>query len=565
MRLVRTPLSAIPQLYRNVRRLTEILSVLSKYGLADWVSHLNVDFLDARLKTRDGDIISHLSHPARVRMAFTELGPTFIKLGQFLSTRPDIVGVPLADELSNLQSNVPADPTETVQATIESEMQRPLAQLFMHFQAEPIAVASIGQVHRATLPDGSEVAVKVRRVGIEQTIETDLDIIAGLAQLIDKLEDFRAYQPQVFARDMAAVLRSELDFVNEQENMLQFRRMFRQSSRVRIPRPIPGMCSPKMLTMEFLRGIKVSDVNSSLDCDRDLIARSGAQTYLQMIFEHGLFHADPHPGNLLILEDSVIGLLDFGNVGRLSETLRLDMQILLYSIVTDDQTQLARVVRRIGNTPVGLDEQQFMKDLAQFVGRYSTQELAEFQTAAALQDFVRIVREHKVTLPGDVATLVKVLVTLEGTSRLLSPEFNLMQVMRPFLRRMMLQRLSPRRQLRQLARFMLQAERLVESMPNRIETILEQIQSGRFDVHLDHRRLGPSVNRLVMGLVTSALFLGSALVLSFKVPPLLFPQEPWMGMHQLSMMGVLGTIVSFLLGARLVWAIRKSGNLDHND
>ncbi len=565
MRLVRTPLSTIPQLYRNARRLTEILSVLSKYGLADWVSRLNVDFLDGLLKTSGGEVISQLSHPARVRMACIELGPTFIKLGQFLSTRPDIVGVALADELSNLQSNVPPDPTETVRATIESEMQRPLDQLFLHFSWEPMAAASIGQVHRATLPDGCEVVIKVRRQGIEQTIATDLDIIAGLAQLMDKLEDFRPYQPPVLARDLAVVLRNELDFANEQQNMLQFRHMFRRNSGVRIPRPIPGMCTPKMLTMEYLRGVKVSEIPSSLEFDRGLIARRGAQAYLRMIFEHGLFHADPHPGNLLILEENVIGLLDFGNVGRLSESLRLDMQVLLYSIVTDDQTQLARVVRRIGNTPLGLDEQQFMKDLANFVGKYSTQELSGFQTAAALQDFVRIVREHKVILPADVATLVKVLVTLEGTSRLLSPEFNLMQLMRPFLRRMMLQRLSPRRQVRQMTRFLLQVERLVESMPNRIETILEQIQSGRFDVHLDHRRLGPSVNRLVMGMVTSALFLGSALVMSFKVPPLLFPQEPWMGMHQLSTMGVLGTIVSFLLGARLIWAIRKSGNLDHND
>jgi ubiquinone biosynthesis protein len=241
------------------------------------------------------------------------------------------------------------------------------------------------------------------------------------------------------------------------------------------------------------------------------------------------------------------------------------MQLMLYSIVTDDQTQLTRVVRRIGNEPPGLDEQQLMKDLAQFVGRYSTQELTGFQTAAALQDFVRIVREHKILLPADVATLVKVLVTLEGTSKLLTPDFSLMQVMRPFLRRMMLRRLSPHRQLRLLSRFFLQAERLAESMPHRMETILDQIQSGRFDVHLDHRRLGPSVNRLVMGMVTSALFLGSALLLSYKVPPLLFPQTPWWGIHQLSMMGVMGTLVSLMLGARLIWAIRKSGNLDRND
>ncbi len=559
---MKTPLSSIPQLYRNVRRLTEILSVLSKYGLADWLSRINVDFVDNRFKTRDGEVIAHLSQPARVRRALIDLGPAFIKLGQLLSTRADLVGVALADELTSLQSNVPPDSYDVIRQTVESQLSQPIDKAFAGFDPEPIAVASMGQVHRARLLDGTEIAVKVRRAGIEHTVETDLDIVTAMAQLVERLDDFKPYQPVILARELSAAMRSELDFTNEQQNMLQFRRLFRRMPGLRIPRPIASMCTPKLLTMEFLQGTKVSEVNGSVEFDRRQIAKRVRKIYLKMIFEYGFFHADPHPGNILILDENVIGLLDFGIVGRISESMRLDMQSLLYSIVTEDLTQLVRIVRRVGNTPSELDESRLSKDLAQFVGRYSTQELAAFQTASALRDFIKIVRDHRVYLPGDVAALVKVLVTLDGTARSLAPDFNLMQIMRPFLRKMMLRRLSPGRQLRQFARLFLQVERLAESMPHRVETIMEQIQSGKFDVHLDHRRLGPSVNRLVMGLITSALFLGSALMLSYKVPPLLFPERSWMGLFQLSSMGLTGMIVSLMLGARLVWAIRKSGNLD---
>ena len=261
----------------------------------------------------------------------------------------------------------------------------------------------------------------------------------------------------------------------------------------------------------------------------------------------------------------MIGLLDFGLVGRITESLRTDVQSMLYSMVSDDLPQLIRVVRRVGNCPTDLDEGLLSNDLANFIGRYSTQDLARFETSEALRDFLGIVRRHRITLPADVSSLIKVLLTLDGTARALCPEFNLMQIMRPFLRRLMISRLSPIKQARQFGQFVMQMERLAESMPHRLEVIFEQIQSGKFDIHLDHRRLGPSVNRLVLGMLTSALFLGSSLMLSRNVPPIIFPLPGIWGIHDLSLLGLTGCLASMMLGFRLVWAIRKSGNLDRQE
>lgn len=566
-------LTSIPQLYRNVRRWTEILSVLSKYGLADWLGRLNVDLIRDRMRAPDGELISNQSQESLIRMALTELGPTFIKVGQLLSTRPDLVGADLAEELSKLQSSTPADSFDQVRQTIEEEQGRPLEELFEWFEETPIASASIGQVHRARLSAekqathevacGCEVVVKVRHANIVPKIDTDLEILAGLAQLAERLEDFRNYQPTAVVREISKTLKRELDFNREFSNLNQFRSLFVKDRSVIIPRPFPHLSSTRMLTMQYLEGIKLRDAKSLCPPEVDLTetARAGAHIYLKMIFIDGFYHADPHPGNILLMPDGRLGLIDFGMVGRISEQLREDVETMLVSIVNRDVPMLTMLIKRIGKCPVDLNESALSNDIADFVGQYSTMVLSQFDMSGALNDFVDIVRRYFILLPAEVSMLIKTLVSLEGTARLLNPDFNLMEVMKPFQRRMLLRRWSPTRQARKMQRFYMQLEQLADGLPQRIDNILEQIQTGRFDVHLDHRRLGPTVNRLVMGLLTSALFLGSSWMLSANVPPLLFSSQQ----GGLSIMGLSGCLVSILLGLRLLWAIRKSGNLDQTE
>lgn len=579
------------------------MSVLSKYGLADWLSRFNIDFITDLLRTSASESQSKLTHQARIRMALTELGPTFIKFGQLLSTRPDIIGQDLADELSKLQSDAPKDTFESIKQVIEGELGLPLEEAFVEFDPEPIASASIGQVHAAKIrvnadhcplpvpasrktnsTEGSQngqadstdieiehagwgtidVVVKVRHKGIERIIDTDLDILAGLAQLASRLDDFKNYQPVSIVKEMSRTMRRELDFEREERNLIQFRSLFKKEPAVAIPEPFPELCTSRMLTMRRLFGTKLRQMrhNGPQGVDPNTVARAGANLYLKMIFNHGFYHADPHPGNIVIMTDGTIGLLDFGMVGRISEQLREDIESMLVAIVNEDVPMLTTLIKRIGHCPLDLNEAALSNDVADFVGQYSTQIISQFDMSGALRDFVSLVRGYEITLPGEASLLIKVLVGLEGTGRLLDPQFSLMEIMKPFHRLLILKRLSPARQVRKMRRFYLEVEQLFDSLPKKLSNILEQVQSGRFDIHLDHRRLGPTANRLVMGLMTSALFLGSALMLSYKVPPLFFPGKGPLGIQDLSFLGLTGCIVSILMGLRLMWAIRKSGNLD---
>ena len=583
---------SVPQLYRNVRRWTEIVSVLSKYGLADWLSQFHIDFLTNLLGASEGQSQSNLTQQQRIRMALAELGPTFIKFGQLLSTRPDAIGQELAEELSKLQSDTPSDDFETVKSIVESELGKPLEEVFGDFETTPIASASIGQVHLAKIsadkfccepsdPADAEsgmidVVVKVRHAGNESKIETDLDIISGLAQLAERIDEFKAYQPVQVVNALSRSMRRELDFEREQRNLIQFAGMFKKNKSIVTPRPYPDLCSSRMITMQRVVGndLKEASRNGTSKEKLSWVASTGADLYLQMIFNHGFYHADPHPGNILLTNDGKIGLLDFGMVGRISEQLREDIESMLVAIVNQDVPMLTSLIRRVGNCPPDLDDAALSSDIADFVGQYSTQNVSHFDMSGALKDFVTVVRQYKITLPAEASLLIKVLVTLEGTGRMLAPEFSLMEIMKPFQRMLVLKRLSPTRQMRKMRRFYLEVEQLVDALPTRLTNILEQVQSGSFDVHLVHRRLGPTANRLVVGLMTSALFLGSSLMLSYKVPPILFPTEvmgsngqivrtlPWHGVMDLSAIGLAGVIVSILMGLRLMWAIRKSGNLD---
>ena len=571
---VKRTLPSIPHLYRNMRRWTEIFAVLSKYGLADWLSRLNIEFVKNQLRSPDGDALARLTTSERIRLALSELGPTFIKFGQLLSTRPDLVGVELASELAKLQAAVPADSFDKVKQIIESEQARPLEEIFLSFNPQPLASASIGQVHLAKLTDGRDVIVKVRHAGIEHSVATDLDILTGLAQMAERSEEFRPYHPKALVAEMARTMPRELDFRLELRSQTQFAKKFEHSKVVQVPEVFPEFSSEKMLTMELMQGFKLTDMTSPDDLSAQLnvqghggldlseTARNGANLYLQMIFDDGLYHADPHPGNIMIMPDGRIGLLDYGMVGRISEQLREDIEAMLVAIVNSDVVLLVALVKRVGSCPMDLNEGELSAEVADFVAHFSMQSMSSFDMSAALNEFVSIVRKFHITLPGEAAMLIKVLIQLEGTGRLLDPQFSLMGIMKPFHRKLLIRRLSPARQARKVRRLYMQMEQLAESLPQTIGSILEQMKRGKFDVHLDHRRLGPSVNRLVLGMMTSALFLGSSLMLSREVPPLLFANSSWMGIRNLSLLGISGCTASVFLGVRLYLAIRHSGNLD---
>jgi ubiquinone biosynthesis protein len=553
-------ISSIPQIYRNLGRWYEILAVLSKYELAAWIQRLGPDFAKDLLKARGGVAIARHPWETRVRMALAELGPTFIKLGQQLSTRPDLVGVRLAEELQQLQANVPADPPEVVRRLIEAELGRPIGQIFASFEPVSMASASIGQVHRAKLLSGEAVVVKVLHAEIEKKVAVDMDILGGLAQMADMLPEFRNYRPTAIVAEFQRAMRRELDFGREERNIQQFAHDFSDDPTVHVPRTYPELSSRRVLTMELLDGVKLSELGrlAAAGVDTDEVARRGSAICLKMIFDVGFYHADPHPGNLMVMADGRIGLLDFGMVGRIDERLHEELTELLVAVSHLDAEQTTAMILRMGKTPADLDRSGLTLDVADFLSYYASQSLEKFDLRGALNEMMETIRRYRIMLPGRIALLVKALVTLEGTARLVSPKFSLVEMMQPYRRKMVLRWFSPRRRFRKLYRLLSELDYLLDILPRGIAEILDQMQSGRFDIHLDHRGLEPSVNRLVLGMLASALFVSAALLLSFKVPPLIGVGP----LRETSLLGAVAAAVSVGLGVRLWRAIHKSGHLD---
>lgn len=547
-------ISTIPQIYRNMNRWGEILSILSKYGLADWLSRFDFRIGKSLLKNRNGQLLAEESRETRIRLALEELGPTFIKLGQIMSTRPDVVGSELADELQKLQANVPADPEDIIEETLSHELGQSIDEIFANFSKQPVASASIGQVHRARLHTGEEVAVKIQHHGIQKQVHVDLDILSGLAQLAERIPELHPYRPRSTVAEFQRALRRELDFTRERRHLEQFHKGFAENDKVRIPQVFPELCTNQVLVMDWLEGIPLTNSVAIRQSGVDLeqITRQGAEMYFEMIFNQGLYHADPHPGNLLVMPEGAIGLLDFGMVVRIDESLREEIEDMLLAIVEQDANRLTSVVMRVGAVPTGLDETSLALDLTDYVSHYAHQSVDKFELGAALNEMFELMRRYEIILPSAMAMLLKVLIMLEGTSQKLQPNFSLMEVLEPFQRKIFTQRLSPKRQMRKARRVAFEMQQLAEIVPRRLRDILQQVQSGRFDVHLDHRGLEPSVNRLVLGMLTSSLFIGSVLLITNHVWPI----------RDVSVPGLLGLLLSAGLGLRLLRAISKSGHLD---
>ncbi|MBE7497424.1 MAG: AarF/ABC1/UbiB kinase family protein [Verrucomicrobiaceae bacterium] len=553
-------IEALSRLERHAKRIAEIAAVLGKYGLADLFGGFKYAWLQDRLKSADGRSLTEgVTQAARARMALTELGTTFIKLGQMLSTRADLIGPELTEELSQLQSNVPADAAEVARATIESELGRPVAALFAAFEDEPLAAASVAQVHAAVLPSGRSVVVKVRRAGVAEQAATDLEIVQALAELLEKHSPaLRSYQPLALVRQFRRTLLRELDFSYERQNLEEFARNFADDPTVCIPEVFPELCSHQVVTMERLEGIMGTDIEGLRQCGEDLgeFARRGANMYLEMVFRDGFYHADPHPGNLILLPGNVVGVIDCGMVGRMDEDLRDEVEALLLGIVEQDSQLVAEQVLRLGAVPPDCAREKLRADLQDFMADYTGLPLNEIRVGAALSNLVEIIRSHHVVLPPALALLLKTIIVLEGTSRRLSPEVSLTELMQPYCSRLMLRRLSPGRMARSARRAYRSWNRLLTALPRDLADLLSRFRDGTLTVHLDHRHLDPIVNRLVLGVLTAAVFLGSTELWSRDAKPLLYG---------VSVFGALGYAVSLYLGWRLLRAIRKSGNIQSKD
>ena len=556
----------IGRTYRHIQRYRQILSILIRHGFGDMVDTLKIEqYLDIGLniisrKSREN--VESLSRSDRIRMAIEELGPTFIKVGQILSTRPDLLPLDLVTELGKLQDCVPPFDFTAVKNILEEELKAPLSEVFSEFEETPLASASIGQVHRARLISGNEVAVKIQHPGIRKTVEVDLEIMLHLATLMEKhLRDMDVHRPTQVVEEFARTLDKEMDFSLEAANMEQFAAQSKDDPSIYVPGVYREASTSKVLTMEFIDGIKASQLDElkKAGLDRKEIARRGFDLILKQIFIYGFFHADPHPGNLFILPNNVICYLDFGMMGRIGRISRENFADLLMSIVRKDEEKAVNALLKLTISDKESDRPRLERDMADIINSYVYRSLKEINLEKFLKQFLDMAARHRLTIPPDLFLMIKALSTVEGLGCSLDPDFNAVAQAAPFIRRIYLDRLHPKRIAEDLYESGKDLLYLAKDVPGELREILKLVRTGKARIAFEHRGLEPVlstldriINRLAFAMVLSSLVIGSSLIVLSGIPP------RW---HDISIVGLLGFLIAFLMGIWLLWTILRHGKM----
>ncbi len=512
---------------RDLGRLQEIAAVLIRYGFGDVVRRMGM----AEVLERAGRLLHwhdaaervRMSAPVRVRRAMEELGPTFVKLGQVLATRVDLFPPEWIDEFSELQNAVPALPYAQVREQLERDLGEPAEQAFARLDEKPLAAASLAQAHRAWLHDGTAVVLKIRRPGIREVIDADLRLLARLAEIIEaRIPDLRRYRPAEVVQQFTLSLRGELDFAAECRHAERIAGNFRGHEEVLIPRVYWQWTCESLNVQDFVDGIPGRDLAAvdAAGLDRVALARRGAGIILKMVLQDGCFHADPHPGNIFYMRDGRIAVIDFGMIGRLSEKRRFQVAQLLYGLVSQDPELVTDVLLEWAGG-VEVDESRLQQDIGSFVDQYRGVPLKDLRIGPMLGDVTSLLRQYGLTLPADLALMIKTFLTLEGMGRQLDPDFDMASEARPYLQRAMQQRYAPRAVLRRGRRSFFNALDLAGELPRDLRKLVLAARRGRMQFNVETPALkgfgdqvNRAANRLTVGIVTAALIIGSSIVMN---------------------------------------------------
>ena len=520
---------AFPSSDKRARYRT-VAAVLTRHGMGALTAQLGLArFLPFRLRLFERDGRRAIPPGTHARLALTELGATGIKLGQILSTRPDLLPPELIAELEMLVDRVPPVATSAIVETVEAELRRPLSEVFREFDETPLAGASIGQVHAAVLLDGTRVIVKVRKPGIAETVATDLSILADLARRAARIELLgQAYDVEALVDDFSWTLRAEMDYVREGRNADRLRDAFADDPRVLIPIVHWPLTTSSVLVMERIDGIKISEVDQ-LDAagfSRRRLARTSARLLMQQVFELGFFHADPHPGNFLVTEDGRLALLDFGMVGELAEELRYGLLQLLSATVRQDAEAVTDALEGLGvlRSPGARDAVR--RDIRHVLERYYGLSVQQFDLRQYIADTLAVARRNRLQFPAELALVLKTVMMSEGLWRRLDPRFNAARVAEPFVEQAAAQMYSPRNWGKRLVRASGDTVELGAYLPGQVRRIVARLDRGEFEVSLRHRdldealnRLSAMVTRLSIAVVTSAFIMGLPFLATVYEPP----------------------------------------------
>jgi ubiquinone biosynthesis protein len=552
---------------RDLSRLREISSVLIRHGLGDLVRRTGL----ASALERAGQILhwgeagksAEIEPPERFRRSLEELGPTFVKLGQVLSTRPDLLAPSWIAELERLHSEVAPISFDELLPEVEKALGQSPFDVFAEVEREPHAAASIAQVHRAKLSSGAPVVLKVRRPGISAKIAADLSLLDHLANLIEhEMPEARRYAPVQVVAQFRRSLERELDLAVEARHIDRFARNFADDPHILVPKVYWDFTSSSMNVQEYVAGIRGTDLPAiaAADLDRKVLAARGSDAVLKMILVDGFFHADPHPGNVLYLPGNRIALIDFGMVGRLSALRRSQIVDLLGGIVSqDDQAMLEVLLDWTGEH--GVDEGRLATDVGELAFDFADRELKDVRIGALLQRVSALLRDHAILLPADLTLMFKALISLEGLGRQYDPEFRLIERVRPFLDRALSERYAPVMALRRGQATLASAFSLFTTVPRDLARLLKDARRGRVRVDLDLKRLDSfgdrldnTIDRMTIGIMTASLVIGSSIVMTVGSGPTLF------GVPVLTLLGLLGYLIAFLNSLWIIVSIWRSGH-----
>ncbi len=525
--------------FQDLNRLRQIAAALVKHGFGAYL---------ARTRLKDElprDAVPGVAEPLpasdretakRFRLLLAELGPTFTKLGQLLSTRPDVLPAHWIDELEALQDDCPPLPIAEIRGEIERGLGRPVPDLFASLDEEPLASASIAQVHRARTHAGESVVVKVQRPRIRERIESDLALLYYLAKLLEAaIEETGVYTPTGIIEEFDRTVHEELDFSNEARNATAMAGAARDRPIIVIPRVHDALSSATVLTLDYVEGTKVSEVTAEKGFDLEKVARNIIEAAFRQLFEDGLFHGDPHPGNILVLPGNRIALLDFGLVGRLTRVQQEALVTLIVAVALRDPDSVARILNRIGvpegRSPLG----EFREDIRHILDRYLGLKLDEIRTATLLRDLLDLAVRHRIRIPKEYAVLAKASITIEGIIRRLYPKLDILEVGLPYAKELLLARFNPGEASSTVMKSLLKLQGLAEDVPGQLTQILVDLEGGKFRVNVhseDVERVGGHVRAigvmLFLGLVAAGLIAGGLVVLGVR-------GETWLGVAALAL------------------------------
>lgn len=543
---------------RHVERYLEIGGILAKHGWDNLLARFGLADL-FRTRRRAGGVPPA---PVQVREALEELGPTFIKLGQLLSTRPDIVPAEYAAELEKLQDDAPPLAVDVTQHVVREEFGCSAESVFEHFDERPLAAASIGQTHLAMLSDGLEVVVKVQRPGIRQVIDNDLEIVAGVARFLEQhFEQARTYGLSDLVDEFSITLMQELDYTREGRNGDRLAENFVGEEYIRIPATQWDYTTPRILTTERLKGIKITHLKelNAAGHNSKRLAHNLSKAFLKMVFVDSVFHGDPHPGNLVAMEGNVIGLLDYGQVGKLDPELKALTTRLLAEYVQEDSQGFSEVLLNMGISPPDLDRKAFTLDIDRLLRQYYGAPLSEVRMGEVLRRAFAISAKWRIRLPASIAVLMKALLNVESIDRALDPEFDFAAEARPFIARSIRNEFSLGRLKEQVLQSLLDWKELILELPHSASEVLDKMTEDRFRIVFRHEGLEDpikdidrSANRLSVAMITSATIVGAALVLSAEVGPVV---------GEYPIIGVIGFAIAFLFAIWLIVSIIRAGRM----